>query len=75
MYPWASSACPLQVRQQCKELAQTLLKKKHLFVLGKGYGEPVAYEVSRPRLSAARPLLLTPRGGIRSSIASTYEPE
>ncbi|CAM9716127.1 unnamed protein product [Sphacelaria rigidula] len=34
----------MRVRQQCKEVAQTLVDKKHLFVLGKGYGEPVAYE-------------------------------
>lgn len=36
-----------QVRQQCKERAATLVDKEHLFVLGKGYGEPVAYEVWR----------------------------
>ncbi|CAN0483468.1 unnamed protein product, partial [Laminaria digitata] len=34
----------MRVREQCKEKAKTLLNKKHLFVLGKGYGEPVAYE-------------------------------
>lgn len=37
--------CVPQVRQQCKQVAETLTKKKHIFVLGKGYGEPVAYEV------------------------------
>lgn len=26
-------------------MAKTLETKKHIFVLGKGYGEPVAYEV------------------------------
>ena len=34
-----------QVRQQCKQVAATLTNKEHVFVLGKGYGEPVAYEV------------------------------
>eukprot|EP00814_Leptocylindrus_danicus_P016465 CAMPEP_0116010516 /NCGR_PEP_ID=MMETSP0321-20121206/4044_1 /TAXON_ID=163516 /ORGANISM="Leptocylindrus danicus var. danicus, Strain B650" /LENGTH=672 /DNA_ID=CAMNT_0003479623 /DNA_START=187 /DNA_END=2204 /DNA_ORIENTATION=+ len=31
-------------RGQCKEIAQRLKDKEHLFVLGKGYSEPVAYE-------------------------------
>lgn len=39
--------CVPQVRQQCKQVAETLTKKKHIFVLGKGYGEPVAYEVRK----------------------------
>lgn len=26
-------------------MAEKLVDKKHIFVLGKGYGEPVAYEV------------------------------
>ncbi|CAN0223188.1 unnamed protein product [Ascophyllum nodosum] len=34
----------MRVRQQCKQKAAALVAKKHLFVLGKGYGEPVAYE-------------------------------
>ena len=32
------------VRDQCKRVAQRLVDKKHCFVLGKGYGEPVALE-------------------------------
>jgi glucosamine--fructose-6-phosphate aminotransferase (isomerizing) len=34
----------LRSRDQCKIVAQKLLKKKDLFVLGKGYSEPVAME-------------------------------
>ncbi|CAM9615768.1 unnamed protein product, partial [Hapterophycus canaliculatus] len=34
----------MRVRQQCKAVAEKLVDKKHIFVLGKGYGEPVAYE-------------------------------
>ncbi|CBN79399.1 glutamine-fructose-6-phosphate transaminase [Ectocarpus siliculosus] len=34
----------MRVRQQCKLVAEKLADKKHIFVLGKGYGEPVAYE-------------------------------
>ena len=29
---------------QCKEIAKELMGKEHLFVLGKGYGEPIASE-------------------------------
>jgi len=31
-------------REQCKKIAERLNPKEHCFVLGKGYGEPVAYE-------------------------------
>jgi len=31
-------------RDHCKEIAKKLVDKEHCFVLGKGYGEPVAYE-------------------------------
>jgi glutamine---fructose-6-phosphate transaminase (isomerizing) len=34
----------LKTREQCKEIAKRLLDKEHCFVLGKGYGEPVALE-------------------------------
>jgi glucosamine--fructose-6-phosphate aminotransferase (isomerizing) len=34
----------LKTREQCKEIAERLKDKEHCFVLGKGYGEPVAYE-------------------------------
>ena len=34
----------LQTRSRCREIASRLVKKEHLFVLGKGYAEPVAYE-------------------------------
>jgi glutamine---fructose-6-phosphate transaminase (isomerizing) len=34
----------LQSRKQCKAVAQRLKDKEHLFVLGKGFAEPVAYE-------------------------------
>ncbi|RHY31616.1 hypothetical protein DYB32_003329 [Aphanomyces invadans] len=34
----------LRTRAQCVEVAQKLLPSEHLFVLGKGYGEPIAYE-------------------------------
>ena len=34
----------LKTREQCKEIAVRLLHKEHCFVLGKGYGEPVALE-------------------------------
>jgi glucosamine--fructose-6-phosphate aminotransferase (isomerizing) len=33
-----------RLRPQCKEIAKRLVDKEHLFVLGKGYGEPIAYE-------------------------------
>jgi len=34
----------LKTRDQCREIAASLLEKEHCFVLGKGYGEPVAHE-------------------------------
>jgi glucosamine--fructose-6-phosphate aminotransferase (isomerizing) len=34
----------LNTHDQCKEIAKQLVHKEHCFVLGKGYGEPVAYE-------------------------------
>jgi glucosamine--fructose-6-phosphate aminotransferase (isomerizing) len=34
----------LKTRDQCKEIAQRFIDKEHCFVLGKGYGEPVALE-------------------------------
>merc|ERR1712119_58292 len=34
----------LKTREKCKKIAERLNKKEHCFVLGKGYGEPVAYE-------------------------------
>jgi len=34
----------LETRDKCKAIAKKLLHKQHLFVLGKGYAEPVAYE-------------------------------
>ncbi|KAF0754869.1 hypothetical protein DYB28_004239 [Aphanomyces astaci] len=34
----------LRTRAQCIEVAQKLMPSEHLFVLGKGYGEPIAYE-------------------------------
>lgn len=34
----------LKTRDQCKLVAQRLNSKEHCFVLGKGYGEPVAHE-------------------------------
>lgn len=34
----------LKTRDQCKEIASQLVDKEHCFILGKGYGEPVAYE-------------------------------
>ncbi|KAJ0393416.1 hypothetical protein P43SY_005993 [Pythium insidiosum] len=34
----------LRTRDQCTEIADHLLKSEHLFVLGRGYGEPIAYE-------------------------------
>jgi glucosamine--fructose-6-phosphate aminotransferase (isomerizing) len=34
----------LKNREQCKEVAERLNGKDHAFILGKGYGEPVAYE-------------------------------
>jgi len=34
----------LQTRDKCKKIATRLVDKEHLFVLGKGFAEPVAYE-------------------------------
>jgi glucosamine--fructose-6-phosphate aminotransferase (isomerizing) len=34
----------LKTRDKCKKIAERLNKKDHCFVLGKGYGEPVAME-------------------------------
>lgn len=33
-----------RVRPKVKEVAARLKDKEHLFILGKGYGEPIAYE-------------------------------
>lgn len=33
-----------RLRPQCQQVAESLKDKEHLFVLGKGYGEPIAYE-------------------------------
>src|SRR3546814_394866 len=33
-----------RTRDHCKRIANELKDKNHLFVLGKGYGEPIAYE-------------------------------
>jgi len=34
----------LQLREKCQKIAEDLKSKRHCFVLGKGYGEPVALE-------------------------------
>ncbi|ETO17874.1 glucosamine-fructose-6-phosphate aminotransferase [Reticulomyxa filosa] len=34
----------LNTRDQCAKIAQKLVDKKHMFVLGKGFAEPIAYE-------------------------------
>jgi len=34
----------LRTRSACKDIAAKLLNKQQLFILGKGYGEPIAYE-------------------------------
>ncbi|KAF4319392.1 hypothetical protein BBO99_00004893 [Phytophthora kernoviae] len=34
----------LRSREQCAKIADSLLSAEHLFVLGRGYGEPIAYE-------------------------------
>ncbi len=34
----------LRSRQKCQEIAKELVNKKDIFVLGKGYAEPIAYE-------------------------------
>ena len=33
-----------RTREQCKRVAERLKDKEHLFILGKGYGEPIALE-------------------------------
>lgn len=39
-----SIGCALSTREQCKDIANRLKDKEHLFVLGKGFAEPVAHE-------------------------------
>ncbi|DAZ97938.1 TPA: hypothetical protein N0F65_006363 [Lagenidium giganteum] len=34
----------LRSRDQCAQIAEKLMPSEHLFVLGRGYGEPIAYE-------------------------------
>jgi len=34
----------LRTRERCKQVAAELVEKQQLFILGKGYGEPIAYE-------------------------------
>lgn len=34
----------LRSREQCARIAEKLERSEHLFVLGRGYGEPIAYE-------------------------------
>lgn len=34
----------LKSQEQCRRIAERLSKKEHCFVLGKGFGEPIAYE-------------------------------
>lgn len=34
----------LRSREQCAQVAEQLMGAEHLFVLGRGYGEPIAYE-------------------------------
>mmetsp|Transcript_3710 Transcript_3710/g.5741 ORF Transcript_3710/g.5741 Transcript_3710/m.5741 type:complete len:688 (-) Transcript_3710:188-2251(-) len=34
----------LRSRNQCKSIAEELVNKRHLFILGKGYSEPIAHE-------------------------------
>jgi glucosamine--fructose-6-phosphate aminotransferase (isomerizing) len=34
----------LRTRDKCKEIAAKLKDKQHIFILGKGYAEPIAYE-------------------------------
>jgi len=34
----------LRTREKCRDVAERLKDKQHLFILGKGYGEPIAYE-------------------------------
>lgn len=36
----------LRSREKCKKVAGELVNKDHLFILGKGYGEPIAFEGS-----------------------------
>jgi glucosamine--fructose-6-phosphate aminotransferase (isomerizing) len=34
----------LRTREKCRKVAVELMNKKDLFVLGKGYAEPIAFE-------------------------------
>ena len=34
----------LRTREKCRKVAAELMNKKDLFVLGKGYAEPIAFE-------------------------------
>jgi len=34
----------LRCRKQCKEVAESIRNSEHMFVLGKGFGEPIAHE-------------------------------
>lgn len=34
----------LRCREQCLEIAKSLVNTEHIFVLGKGFGEPIAFE-------------------------------
>ena len=36
----------IQIKDQCKEIAQAIHKQQHIFCLGKGYGEAIAKEIS-----------------------------
>jgi len=39
-----TAGATLRCREQCKQVAAKLMKSEHMFVLGKGYAEPVAHE-------------------------------
>jgi len=39
-----TAGATLRCRNQCKAIAAKLMKSEHMFVLGKGYAEPVAHE-------------------------------
>jgi hypothetical protein len=38
----------LKTHDKCKQVAEKLKSKEHIFVLGKGFAEPIAYEGMRP---------------------------
>merc|ERR1739844_175947 len=40
------SGMALKNREQCLAIAKRLKNKEHCFILGKGFGEPVAYEAA-----------------------------